>query len=128
MFEDAGESAKTIDRPEFKRLLEYCRDNKRRVQFVVVYNVTRFARNAHDHAVVRALLNRLGVTLRSVNEPIGDDSVGRLTLHPLEDRSGYRFTGEGTLWPVLRGVVPQNVASPTGTVPRCNLRFQGRAA
>ena len=83
MFEDAGESAKTTDRPEFQRLLKYCRTNKGRVQFVVVYNVTRFSRNAHDHAVIRALLLRLGVTLRSVNEPISDDSVGKLTENML---------------------------------------------
>lgn len=83
VFEDAGESAKTTDRPEFKRLLEYCRKNKGRVGVLVVYNVTRFARNAHDHAIIRTLLHRLGVSLRSVNEPIGDNSVGKLTENML---------------------------------------------
>jgi DNA invertase Pin-like site-specific DNA recombinase len=83
VFEDAGESAKTTDRPEFQRLLGYCRANKGRVQFVVVYNLTRFSRNAHDHAVIRALLLRLGVTLRSVSEPISDDPVGKLTENML---------------------------------------------
>jgi hypothetical protein len=53
------------------------------VQFVVVYNVTRFSRNAYDHAVIRTLLLRLGVTLRSVNEPISDDPVGKLTENML---------------------------------------------
>jgi site-specific DNA recombinase len=83
VFEDAGESAKTTDRPEFQRLLSYCREHKGRVQFVVVYNISRFARNTHDHVVIRALLRRLGVTLRSVNEPISDDAVGKLTEHVL---------------------------------------------
>src|SRR4051794_6739427 len=62
VFEDAGESAKTTDRPGFQRMLQYCRENKGRVQFVVVLNVTRFSRNAYDHAVVKALLHRLGVS------------------------------------------------------------------
>ena len=79
VFEDAGASAKTTDRPNFQEMLTYCRARKGRVQFVVVYNVSRFARNAHDHAVVRAYLLGLGVSLRSVNEPITDDPVGRLT-------------------------------------------------
>jgi site-specific DNA recombinase len=83
VFEDAGESAKTTDRPGFQELLRFCRENKGRVQFVIVLNVTRFARNAHDHAVVRALLHRLGVSLRAVNEPISDDPVGRLTENML---------------------------------------------
>ena len=43
------------------------------------HTITRFSRNAYDHAVIRALLMHLGVTLRSVNEPITDDPVGRLT-------------------------------------------------
>jgi DNA invertase Pin-like site-specific DNA recombinase len=34
--------------------------------------------NAHDHAVVRSLLQRLGISLRSVNEPIRDDCTGKL--------------------------------------------------
>ncbi len=82
-FEDAGESAKTVDRPAFQELLAFCRAHKGRVDVVVVYNVTRFARNAHDHAVIRALLHCLGVSLRSVVEPIGDDPVGKLTENML---------------------------------------------
>ena len=78
-FTDAGESAKTIDRPAFKKLLEYCRLHKRDVQFVVFYNITRFSRNSYDFAIARTLLQRLGISLRSVNEPLSDDPVGNLT-------------------------------------------------
>ena len=41
VFVEKGESAKTVDRTEFQAMLEYCRHNKGRVQFVVVYD-TRF--------------------------------------------------------------------------------------
>ena len=82
-FEDAGESAKTTDRKEFQRLLTYCRVNKGKVQYVVVYNLSRFSRSAYDHAVVRGLLLHLGVSLRSVSERIGEDSVGKLTENML---------------------------------------------
>lgn len=78
-FEDAGVSAKTIDRPDFQSLINYCRTSKGRVRFVIVYNLTRFSRDAHQHAIVRALLMASGVSLRSVSEPISDDSVGKLT-------------------------------------------------
>lgn len=78
-FEDRGESAKTTDRPEFQRLLAFCRANKRRVQYVVVYNISRFSRKTQDHLVIRALLAQLGILLRSVNEPLGEDPVGKLT-------------------------------------------------
>src|SRR5439155_5426759 len=36
-FVDAGESAKTADRPEFQSMLAYCRENRKRVGVVVVY-------------------------------------------------------------------------------------------
>lgn len=79
IFEDAGESAKTVDRPNFSKMLHYCADNKRTIQFVLVHSLSRFSRNTSDHAVVRTLLRKLGITLRSVTEPIGDDPVGRFT-------------------------------------------------
>ena len=78
-FTDAGESAKTTDRPDFIKLLEFCRLRKRDLQFVVFYNVTRFSRNSHDFAVIKTLLQRLGISIRSVNEPLSDDPVGNLT-------------------------------------------------
>jgi site-specific DNA recombinase len=99
MFNDAGESGNTTDRPELQRLLAYCRTKRGRVQFVVVHDVTRLSRDAHDYALIRALLLDLGVKLRSVNEPINDDLVGKLTedmVTAIEkfytDESGARTT------------------------------------
>ena len=78
VFVDRGESAKTTERPELQQLLAYCRQNKGRIQCLVVYNVTRFARQRYDHVALRVLLQKLGVTLRSVTEPIDDTSTGQL--------------------------------------------------
>src|SRR5438132_7715015 len=77
-FREEGESAKTADRTELQKLLQYCRINKGRVQFVVVFNLTRFAREKYDHFAVRAFLKSLGVSLRSATEPIDDTSTGKL--------------------------------------------------
>jgi site-specific DNA recombinase len=77
-FVDEGESAKTADRPQLMRLMEYCRKHRGRVGFLVVYNLTRFARAKYDHFTVRAALQKLGVTLRSVTEPIDDSPTGKL--------------------------------------------------
>jgi hypothetical protein len=48
-FREEGESAKTADRTELQKLLQFCRKNKGAVQFVVVFNLTRFARDKYDH-------------------------------------------------------------------------------
>jgi DNA invertase Pin-like site-specific DNA recombinase len=44
-FYEEGESAKTTDRSQLQKLLTFCRLNKGRVHFVVVFNLTRFARD-----------------------------------------------------------------------------------
>ena len=55
-FREEGESAKTADRPQLQQLLKYCRTHKGKVHFVVVFNLTRFAREKYDHFVLRAHL------------------------------------------------------------------------
>ena len=77
-FVDDGVSAKTLNRPQLKKLLTFCRQSKKRVSRVVVYKVDRLARHKHGHAVIRALLAGLGIELRSVMEPIDDTSSGQL--------------------------------------------------
>ena len=78
VFVEQGESAKTANRTELKNLLAYCREHKGRIHCVVVYAVSRFARDKYDHSLLRLQLQRLGVTLRSATEPIDDSSTGKL--------------------------------------------------
>ena len=77
-FHEEGESAKTTDRSQLQALLKYCRTHKGNVHFVVVYNLTRFAREKYDHFALHAHLKSLGISLRSATEPIDDTSTGRL--------------------------------------------------
>jgi DNA invertase Pin-like site-specific DNA recombinase len=77
-FKEEGASAKTTDRTELQKLLKYCRTHKGKVHFVVVYNLTRFAREKYDHFALRAHLKSLGISLRSATEPIDDTSTGKL--------------------------------------------------
>ena len=78
VFVEQGESAKTADRTELKNLLAYCRQNKGRIEVVVVYAVSRFAREKFSHLILREQLASLGITLRSVTEPIDDSSTGKM--------------------------------------------------
>jgi DNA invertase Pin-like site-specific DNA recombinase len=74
-FHEEGESAKSTDRSQLQSLR---RLNKGRVHFVVVFNLTRFARDKYDHFALRSLLQLLGISLRSATEPIDDTSTGKL--------------------------------------------------
>ena len=53
----------------------YCRLNSGRVHFVVVFNLTRFARDKYDHFALRSHLQSLGISLPSATEPIDDTST-----------------------------------------------------
>ncbi len=77
LFREEGASAKTADRAELLRALEYCRKHRGRIQAFVVAKVDRFARNTEDHFFVRKRLLDYGVTLHSVTEPIGNSPTGK---------------------------------------------------
>jgi DNA invertase Pin-like site-specific DNA recombinase len=77
-FHEEGESAKSTHRSQLQNLLTFCRLNKGRVHFVVVFNLTRFARDKYDHFALRSHLQSLGISLRSATEPIDDTSTGKL--------------------------------------------------
>ncbi len=78
VFVDEGASAKTAERAEFQRMLAYCAENRKRLDFVIVYDVSRFSRNMLDYEVVRATLHELGISLRSATQPFDDSPAGEL--------------------------------------------------
>lgn len=75
IFEEKGESAKTANRTELQRMLQFCTKNRKEVRCVVVYKLDRFSRKVEDHTALRAVLSKLEVQLLSATEPIGDDSI-----------------------------------------------------
>lgn len=78
LFREEGASAKTTDRKQLIKLLDYCKKNKGSVDALIVWKVDRFARRAEDHLTLKTYLTRLGVKLVSVTEPIEDSNTGRL--------------------------------------------------
>jgi site-specific DNA recombinase len=54
-------------------LLNFCRVSKPRPDYVIVHHVDRWARNGHDHDMLRAYLLKLGVKLRSYMQRLGED-------------------------------------------------------
>ncbi|HTZ88587.1 MAG TPA: recombinase family protein [Solirubrobacteraceae bacterium] len=59
-------------RKVFRQMIADIRD-KQDIDYVIVWSVSRWARNQEDHWVARGMINRAGATLISVKEPIGGD-------------------------------------------------------
>ncbi len=79
VFCDAGESAKTANRPQLIASIAYCTDHYKEIDYYLVWKMDRLARMAYDTAVIDANLQKLGIQLRSVTEPITDSPIGSLT-------------------------------------------------
>jgi len=82
-FTDAGESARTADRPMLRALLRRVAEGE--IGAVVVHKIDRLARSMDDHVAIRAALRRGGVQLVSVTENIEETASGRLVegIHAL---------------------------------------------
>jgi len=82
-FTDAGESARTADRPMLKAMLRRVAEGG--VGAVVVHKIDRLARSMEDHVAIRATLRHAGVQMVSVTENIEETASGRLVegIHAL---------------------------------------------
>ncbi len=79
-FVDRGASARSADRPELQKMLEYVKENADRVDYVIVHKVDRLARNRGDDIDIMRTLDECGVQLVSASESIDNTPSGML-LH-----------------------------------------------
>lgn len=77
IFREKGESAKVANRPELQNMLEYVRKHKGDIEVLYIWKIDRLSRNLGDYYGIKVALDRLGVRIVSVTEPIDDDPVGR---------------------------------------------------
>lgn len=72
-FED-DHSAKTFDRPEFKKLIEFIKKNKGLVKKLLIVKWDRFSRNMEASLNMITQLVKLGVSVEAIEQPL-DESV-----------------------------------------------------
>jgi site-specific DNA recombinase len=77
-FVDAGESARSADRPELQRMLEFLESTP--VTFVIVHKIDRLARNRLDDVMINLALKKAGARLVSVSENV-DETPSGILLH-----------------------------------------------
>lgn len=73
VYRDEGKSGTSLSRPALQDLLAKCSEGES-ISAVVVQETDRLARNTHDHLTIRAVLQKAGAKLISVNQPMLDDS------------------------------------------------------
>ena len=68
-----------VKRKVFRQMIEDIRE-RGDIDYVIVWSVSRWARNQEDHWTARGLINRAGAKLISVKEPIGEDTSHGVVL------------------------------------------------
>ena len=76
-FIEMGESAKTADRTELKKMFAFCSVKKNKISAVIAYKIDRISRNTDDYSQIRILLKRYGVEIKSTSEHFEDNPAGR---------------------------------------------------
>jgi site-specific DNA recombinase len=100
-FVERSESAKTADRPELQRMLQFVKENS--VKYVIVHKVDRLARNRVDDALINLALKQAGAQLVSVSENI-DQTPSGLLLHGIMS-SIAEFYSRNLATEVIKGCV-----------------------
>ncbi len=100
---ESGASGTTDRRPEFQRMIADACSPEHPFDAVIVYSLSRFARNALDVAIYEHKLEKHGVKLLSVSQEFTDDSNGKLlrSIIAAVDEKQSADTAEHTLRSML---------------------------
>ncbi len=72
-FGQRSESAKTDERKEFKKLMDYARKHHKNISSILVYSLDRFSRS-ETASLQSSMLRKLGIEIISVTQPIDTSS------------------------------------------------------
>ena len=98
---DAGESAKTANRPDLQRMLRDVK--KQRPTYLIVHKIDRLARNREDDIAINLALKKAGTTLVSCTENLSDSPSGRFLYNIMADMA--QFYSDNLAQEVLKGLV-----------------------
>lgn len=113
IFQDDGISGKDAKhRPAFQKMIALAKSEEHPIDTILVWKFSRFARNQEESIVIKNLLRKIKVDVRSISEPVDPDSAfGSLIERIIEWMDEYyliNLSGEvkrGMLEKVSRGEV-----------------------
>jgi len=67
---DEAESAKSASRPAFQEMVAAAKKKEKPFDTILVWKLSRFARNREDSIIYKSLLRKRGISVISINEKI----------------------------------------------------------
>lgn len=120
-FVDRGESARSADRPDLQRMLQFIAENP--VNFVIVHKVDRLARSRADDVTINLAIQQANARLVSVSENIDETPSGML-LHGIMS-SIAEFYSRNLANEVVKGMSQK--AKTGGTTGKAPLGYRNRS-
>ena len=77
-FVDEAESGRTAQRPVFQEMVRLACQNPSPFSAILVWKLSRFARNREDSIIYKSFLRKHGVQVISINEPVSEGPTGRM--------------------------------------------------
>ena len=75
---DEAESARSANRPAFREMISAAKGKTKPFDAILVWKLSRFARNREDSVVYKSLLRRRQIAVVSMNEQVDDSPAGSL--------------------------------------------------
>ena len=75
---DEAESARTANRPAFKEMIAAAKKKEKPFDAILVWKLSRFARNREDSIIYKSLLRKRGISVISINEQVDESPAGHL--------------------------------------------------
>ena len=75
---DQAESARTANRPAFREMIATAKKNEKSFDTILVWKLSRFARNREDSILYKSLLRKRGISVISINEQVDKSPAGHL--------------------------------------------------
>lgn len=112
---ELAETAKVLDRPELQRLL-HDEELLARIDYFVVFNLSRLARNVGDQIEVMRFLRSRGVELVSATEHIDETPAGKFMLNVMGAMNQYH--SDNSAFGAIRGMTQKaKVGGTPGRAP-----------
>ena len=101
IYEEKGESARTVERPQLQKMLHRAKtDNK--VDVILVHKLDRMCRNVADYAAIKMMLKKHDCKVVSVVEQFDESFSGELVENIMA--SIAQWTSQNISWEVRKGL------------------------
>jgi site-specific DNA recombinase len=77
-FIDEAESARSANRLAFKEMIALGKQRHKSFDAILVWKLSRFARNREDSIIYKSLLRKYGISVISINEQVDESPAGKL--------------------------------------------------